>query len=307
MSRKVTCEFFYFGVSCFYKTSIDAPHTFLSKVINIENSNWSSFQNFKVLKDVIVADMNLLATAKVGGVNKRNELRTQWVANGNFMQLEEKYVYIYVHEMHAALSSVDYSQLQQCFFTTEEVLRDYPVCEQHSNHDFLAPYFMDNDTLLTYYANKCQCDDADRKKAAIEALSVLNGNSLDLVQTPYYSPSTTCNNWDENDWTKRLYFCIKNNYNSNVYYTATDKFPSILCLLRCEKLFKNAWCLQGSWDMMFHQDRPLVTGACSGEHEESSADESLEAAFQKSPLKGKKGDGPPESWGKQLQVYMSYF
>lgn len=108
----------------------------------------------------------------MGGLNKKKELRTEWAANGKFKQLKEKYMYIYVHEMHAALSSIDYSQLQDCFQTTEEVLSEYPVCEEHSNHDFLAPYFMDNDALVKYYTTKSLGDDTDRKQKACESLSV---------------------------------------------------------------------------------------------------------------------------------------
>ena len=292
MSRKVTCEFFYFGVSCFFRTSIDVPHTFLSEVLRLTDSNLSSFRNFETIKNVITTDMRTLADANVGGL-KKGEPRTKWAANGKFQQLNEEYTYVYVHEMHASLSDIEYSQLQGCFLTSEEVLREYPVCKDHSNHDFLAPYFMDNETLVQYYTAISLGDDTNRKQKAIEQLAVLNGKCVDQLETPYVAPATTCNNWNENDWTKRLFHCIRDNYTSKVYYTAIHKFSQVLVLLRCSHLLKNAWCFQGASDLLFHQDQPIFNRVFHDESGESSDDESLEAAFQKPPLKGKGGDGPP--------------
>lgn len=55
---------------------------------------------------------------------------------------------------------------------------------------------------------------------------------------------------------------------------------------------------------MFHQDGILVGSDDSGDgiDNESSCDESYEETFQKPPLKGKKGAGPPEKLGEAISA-----
>ena len=138
------------------------------------------------------------------------------------------------------------------------------TCTTHSNHLFLAPYMMDNNRLHRYLQAESTkyVEDTDLKANVVEALSVLASGKLSC--TPYAKPGTSCNNWEENDWTQRLY-CISDKYNAN--YTSKSKFVEILAHLRCETEFLGIWCLRGSPDMLFHQERALVIGSSSGNDE----------------------------------------
>ena len=95
----------------------------------------------------------------------------------------------------------------------EESLKEFPICKIQDNHDFLAPYMMDNENLRYYYRTQISTcgDDENLKQALTEALAVLD-SSGSLQETPFVSPSTTCNNWEVNDWTLRLYYCLKDKY-----------------------------------------------------------------------------------------------
>lgn len=50
--------------------------------------------------------------------------------------------------------------------------------------------------MKTYYQGVSSKDGDDRKKEASDALAVLNSGEL-LLNTPFVSPSGTCNNWEE--------------------------------------------------------------------------------------------------------------
>lgn len=204
-----------------------------------------------------------------------------------------KYIYIYVHEVYATASSVLFSQLINCYDGYKmSNLSERSTCTTHNNHLFLAPYMMDNSRLHTYLQAK-YAEDTDLKDHVVKSLRVLASGKIS--DTPYTKPATSCNNWEENHWTERLYYCISDKY--NVDLTTTKKFVDILTYLRCETDFLGIWCLRGSPDMLFHQERALVIGSSSGNDEsESSHDES----FQRPPLKGKGGAGPPEKLGEAI-------
>lgn len=73
----------------------------------------------------------------------------------------------------------------------------------------------------------------------------------------------------------------------------------MLQLLKCDAP-KAMFCLQGYPDLMFHKDRVIMNGAGNVSEAETSEDEAFEASFQKNPLKGKDGSGPPEKLGELI-------
>lgn len=126
------------------------------------------------MREVISADMKIAHRAEVGYSQKT----FSWRANGYFERLDfsNEYVYVYIHQVHASLSGILFSELKECFDVKEGILREYPICKVHDNHDFLAPYMMDNDNLEIYYStmiSKCG-EDANRARILTEALAALN-------------------------------------------------------------------------------------------------------------------------------------
>ena len=309
VKRKITAQFFYFGVSCFYRTSVDLAEDSLQNKIKL-----SDFDQMEDMKATITKDMTRAMEAGVGGekTKKNPQGRTvkapiEWAPNGCFRRVfQEKFVYIYTHEVYATASSVCFSQLIECFANcTRKDLLEPSTCSSHSNHDSLAPYMLGNKRLLTYLEAKYTnyADDAVLKSKIDSILKVLHSGNT--AESPCVQPGTTCNNWEENDWTLRLYHCIKNEY--GVHYTATSRFPTILNILNCNTDYLGIWCLRGSPDMMFNKERTILLGSSSSggnddDDEGESHDESFEASFQRAPLKGKGGAGPPEKLGEAIST-----
>lgn len=103
---------------------------------------------------------------------------------------------------------------------------------------------LDNENLGYYYRTQISTygDDKNHKQALTEALAILDGGGS-LRETPFVSPSTTCNNWEENDWTRRLYYSLKDKY--TVHFTASGcTFTTILDILKCEAPL-DMFCVQG--------------------------------------------------------------
>lgn len=297
---KIAAQFLYFGFSCFYRTSVEMSNIDAKSILHLDIIHKLNLDKMEAMCRVICTDMETAHTAQVG-YTKKNII---WKANGYFYNLNSsnEYIYVYCHQMHASpLSGVQFSELKACFTEIrEESLKEFPICKIHDNHDFLAPYMMDNENLRYYYRTRISTcgDDENLKQALTKALAVLD-SSGSLQETPFVSPSTTCNNWEENDWTLRLYYCLKDKY--TLHYTASGyTFTKVLEILKCRAPL-DMFCVQGYPDLIFVKDRVVVVGRSEGETSEGETSESeraYEASFQKPPLKGKSGFGPPEKLGE---------
>lgn len=177
------------------------------------------------LLKVINEDMDKSNNANVGGPNLK------WEPDGYFKLVPDSKSYIYIyynHECYATISSVYYSQLERCIKITSEKIDETSICFKHEHHHFLSPFFMDNAALKLYYGSLvCAEGIKSNHKDELEvALSFLNSRTT--VNTPYTCPSKEANNWDENDWTERLYYCITSNYpqtyNCSVHLTYGKDF-----------------------------------------------------------------------------------
>ena len=284
---KVTVQFFYFGATCFYRTSLDMSSTIPAMIAL--HSNYL-VNKLTVMKSVIADDMQLAKDAKLGCTPRKT---IDWKPNGTFQQLQghDEFVYIYCHNIHTALSSVQFSQVNQCLTFTTETQKELSRCREHNNHDFLAPFMMDNVALKTYYETQIgETDNVHRKDEATRALGVLSSGQTQ--DTPYVSPAVDANNWTENDWTLRLYHCIKRKYGCTVHYTASGiNFTHVVQILRCEKAMISVFLHQGTPDMIFQQNRVFLNGA-DGDND----------GHQKNPLKGNHGEGPPEKLGELVSA-----
>lgn len=313
---KISAQLYYFGISFFYKTTVSLDSTTIQqRIIQLDAEFLSNSTEFTDMKMVITEDMHCASRARVGGekrtLNSEGKLvkmPIKWDPNGWFARMTtQEHIYVYVHNVHATASNVLFSQLCQCLRVTTNELLDDSICTVHKNHLHLLPYMMDNKCLLKALVNKAgECpEDIDVQNYVERIKSVLDSGKI--TDTPCTKPGTTCNNWEEDDWTKRLFHCISDRY--EVFYTAKEKFPYILSILRCSEIEDlGIWCLQGSPDLMFCQAGVVVGSHYSGgdsNDSESSDDESLEEAFQKPPLKGYKGAGHPEKLGEAIShVYV---
>lgn len=293
---KVSAQFVYFGVTCFYRISIELSTHELRPVLSLNNHILLSDAKFRCMKDIICEDMAQVKEAKVGVFKGKPE----WSANGKFNLVhEDHYIYIYHHEMHAALSHVEYGQLEECFQMSEHKQEESSLCTSHLHHDFLSPFFMDNDNLKIHFQSLVNVDNMDRRSYAQKALAELN--SKIGTESPFWSPASSANNWDENHWTKRLYWGIRaTSMYGEVHLTATGTgFDEVIKILGCSNKAIPVFPLRGAPDLIFHHDRVVITPA-SEDNEDvvSSADEAVEAAHQRPPLKGRGGVGQPKKLGE---------
>jgi hypothetical protein len=260
------------------------------------------------MKSVIESDIKLMNDAAIG-------MSKQWKANGFFYRFERTYTYIYFHPSHATISSVDYSQLTLLLEFDVKILEEFADCTIHANHDFLAPYFMDNEALLWYYQHYMNTEDASRKDnltKSVHALEKFNSEGAVASDSCFSCPASESNNWDDNDWTKRLSYCLNGEVDHAVHYTATSTFPSlILAILGCGKFTANPFFFRGSPDTLFHAVTTATTGGdaavmmtaastTGGDDSESSSDELVEMCHERPLLKGTRGGGEPEKLGEVI-------
>ena len=311
---KVTANFVYLGATKLFRIEVDISAN-LPMSVKLESSFFAEGAPC-AMKSVIESDIKLLNDAAVGKSKK-------WKANGFFYQLKGTYTYIYFHPSHAMISSVDYSQLTSLLRFDVKILEEYADCTTHTNHDFLAPYFMDNEALLRYYQHYMNTEDASRKDnltKSVQALEKFNTEGAVATDSCFSCPPNESNNWDENDWTKRLSYCLKGQVDHVVHYTATSSFPShLIAILGCGKFTANPFFFRGSPDTLFHRLRAVMmtatditrgdaavmmtAAATTGDDDsESSSDELVEMSLchQRPSLKGIHGSGEPEKLGEMI-------
>ena len=85
---------------------------------------------------------------------------------------------------------------------------------QHKNHYHLESYFMDNCRLSQYYNILEQSNDDEVTEVLTELTEIERRfeHGEKITDSEFVRPGGLLNNWDENDWTRRLHIGIRKTF-----------------------------------------------------------------------------------------------
>lgn len=307
LQPRITAEFLYFGLRfCSLNVTIDreSDKIALRKFEDIVFSSELECSN-KFIKE-IKDDIKSLRHESMGE-------KLVWNPDGAFVKVPNTHIYVYHHTQHASCSKVLLSSLQSDWDIDKEwkCLDDKLECD-HSDHNRLLPFFYDNRFLKHHYTRLISegTSDAQIMLDELNDIEQKMENMVDLHESEFWRPMSLVNNWNENDWSKRLYVGIKKTFQIHTVYTADITFfTKYLRMMNIENLEK-CFLFRGYPDIIVHRkcavvvsshtaaeadDIPPSTSECS-----SDEDALVETSWQKNPLKGLTGDHLPEKLGELL-------
>lgn len=280
-------KFFYFGIKNFFVAPVRVlmDRVFIS-LTEIE----------EILGPQLVAEIRNDAV-----MLKSSQSKFRLVGDSFFFDHKENQIFF---------SHTEASFLQYCkVFTKTDVVLERPgkCSKDFDSHHSLLPFFWDNHTLLTNY-KEMQSAPTDLKKLE-EALSKSTGGTK-------YDPidkDKNCNDYSENDWTKRLVLGIKECQDDNiVLYSSVlrgQKFPQLLKYMKVDEDYEMAVVFRGSPDLVLRKNHTVCIAPSGGSSEEISSDDSgdgmsLENTHQTHSLKSKVC-GLPEKLGELMAIQHS--
>ena len=305
--------FYYFGASLLYDTA------FVEDGIASYHINDDIFHNqLKNFRAAISADFEKLNKCYVGLKTKNCNDFVEWEMDGVFTDIKPN-TYVYLHSTHARFSSVKYSQLMKLWnietMDIFDVLGDeiYPECTTHQYHDALEPFFQSNKYFRRYleiHIRNCSHDrDDERHKMLTAYKSMLdqNLNEHDLL----YEPKIPVGDWEENDWTLRLFNCLKHAYpNQDIEFTANKglDFNHLQTKLSDRVRLPEGFIFHGAPDILIQKTKHITTSTSPSTvmSDDSSVEEfPIEQSFQRHHLKSAQGSKLPEKLGELIAA--SYF
>ena len=256
-------------------------------------------------------DVRNLNESNMGG-------KGDWKRDGSFVLIGgiTDNVYVYHHPSHASCSSVKYSHIESEFNISpieHKLLAKENLEEdcQHKNHYRLEPFFMDNCRLSQYYNIIFQQSNDDEVTEVLTELTeverkIEHGEKIS-TDSEFVRPGGLPNNWDENDWTRRLHVGIKKTFKVDATCGAgmpNTEFKQILMCLGVSFADQQCFIFRGLPDIIIRK-KSLVVGARANVNNVgySSRDEepTLENSWQRtSTLKGSNTDSPPAQLGEVL-------
>ena len=306
-------NFYYFGVTFISRAvSIDKP---LLEAYSIRDEIFT--MELKDLKDAMVSDMALLNSSRIGAKTKAERESNdfdKWKCNGSFTRFANN-AYVYRHTNHATFSSINMSQLLHLWPSKREIIRN-EACAKHPYHDNFESYFRSNSCLKSYIDSLGDNCDPRRSNTLRIYKESLQKESDDLV----YEPEPLVFSWNEDDWTRRLYGCLKLTF-PNLYIQLMSKqgtvFNAVQTSLTNGLACANAYIFHGVPDLLVKKKRVIcattrmstevgadVTAQSSKEasEDDSSGDECLmvELSWKRNPMKNAVGYCYPEKLGELL-------
>ena len=189
-----------------------------------------------------------------------------WKQDGSFVLIGiTDNVYVYHHPSHVSCSSVKYSHIESEFnispiehkLLAKENLED---C-QHKNHYRLEPYFMDNCRLSQYYILQ-QSNDDEVTEVLTELTEIERRIEYGekITDSEFVRPGGLPNNWDENDWTRRLHIGIRKTFKVDVTCGAgmpNTEFKQILMRLGVSFADQQCFIFRGLPDIIIRKKNVL--------------------------------------------------
>jgi len=248
--------------------------------------------------------MTLLNSYIIGARTKaERENFDKWKCNGIFKKITNN-AYVYQHTNHATFSSVSMSQLLSLWPSERKIIWN-EACTKHRYHDNLEAYFRSNSCLERYLDSiGDDCDPSRKEVIKIYKDSIRTKlDHHDLV----YEPIPVVFSWDEDDWTRRLYGCLKLAHpDLNIQYTAKQgtAFHAVQASLTKSLTCPEAFIFRGAPDLILTKTRivcataRMSTDTTANEDDSSEDDCIMELAWQRNPMKNASGFCYPEKLGE---------
>ena len=238
-------------------------------------------ESFDLSSDKTVSKVLIkLIKEDVAALNEMNMGSKQWKLDGGSFELYDNLgVYLYRHPCHASCSQVMYSDIEQFMvmsavdhkFLDGEV-DDHPC--SHNNHYRLQPFFLDNFRLKCSFARK---DDDEAKQLLTELQHVddkIERNELGNVETEFYHPAKSPNNWNEDEWTTRLYVGLKKTFQVDAMCGVRSmRFYEVMEFLKISYLHEGCFLFRGRPDIII-QKKGVMISTGSGDRDDGSGSES---------------------------------
>ena len=309
--RRIAIQCMYFGLRFFY-SSIEIEVSEINpiperiKIMELESLDLTA--EGKQLIKHIQADMRALKRFQMGG-------KVDWKWQSGCFELLDKTdvnVYVYHHPCHVSCSKVKYSDIVSTLNVLEvdhkflDGEADGHTCS-HGNHYRLQPFFLDNWRLMHYY-EICARKDDEATQLLTELKDVEHkietDHKLVQVETEFNHPAMALpNNWEEDDWTKRLNIGLKKTFKVDTNYGAGRKeFKEVIDFLGVPYLDKGCFIFRGRPDIIIQRTSAVISASASASDESSddSGDDSsdvkstVENSWQRTPLKGATHTQPAE-------------
>ena len=131
----------------------------------------------------------------------------------------DPYLYVYTHNAYKSFPQTKFTMINNsCGSNASECHAEPSVTCDHEHHDFFLPYFYGNMSLKSKYQGIISESCGERKTAAENDLNLLNNvlagtcNEENEFYTGFLPVDSPANNFDEDTWTTRLFYCIRKGF-----------------------------------------------------------------------------------------------
>ena len=167
----------------------------------------------------------------------------------------------------------------------------------------LITLFYDNETLVTLFEEEVQaCGDISHFKPHYDAVKAISSAGVGTVfECP---PTLSSNNWDENDWSKRLTAGLRQLFTSkslDIEFSAEMelRFRDMVGVSMRAPVDPHCLLFHGAPDILIQRIKvPAANTSTSERPTEESEDEISENTHQRPFLKGYDGWGSPQKLGE---------
>ena len=300
-------HFVYFGLK-FIQANINVSSTIPNILTVTDIQALNGGMNFI---HEIEDDVKSLNSGCFGGktVGERNDTEfDEWMVNGCFHKsVRSPDTFYYYHTYHATFSTIHLSQIER-LIRLPQYTKNCDECIAHTSHYRLQPFFLDNDSLRVKYQKKLDSGElSDEDQEFLQnALATLHSGTLKDTPYIYNSSRGTCWDYTEDDWTRRLKFCLDEKYESRgleIILTADNKANGMNPIdVECHEPFE-VFPIRGAPDILTRNRALVVTHRQDTEDSSdtlTSADESIEITHQRPPMKSAGPGKLPEKLGELI-------
>ena len=262
------------------------------------------FQNkFHVNHTMFKSQLKDFKTRVEEDIKQLNHTGTiKFALNGYFVYIGQE-TYVYQHSEHVSFSSIKLSHIEFLWSVTMEQIDEkllFAKCDKHKYHDSLMPYFMDNRHLKVHIDQKLSQGGLDSSR---HDLLAEYKQKLEQGDDLFYEPCDLTNNWNENDWTLRLFRCLKATFpDLNPRYTANRalEFPRLQYDMVPLNGIEKSFIFRGAPDILITKSSAVVCAHGRTHGEDTDEEVSVEHCHQKPPIKGCSTGELPEKMGELI-------
>lgn len=300
--RFITADFTYFGLK-FIQHIFNVPDNV--DIVDLDGSEIKSNEkdSWRVMMCEIDSDITSLNMACFGANSKSERNDTDfdhWSRNGDFVKSDSTLnLFYYRHTTHVTFSHLYLSQWISAGVRLPRIEYNVSSCEESTHRDRhfqLLPFFRDNRSLKLEFQKARNVEDSDFLRSALTKLESGVFKDSEFVAGTERKDAW---NYDENDWTTRLKFCLAEIYPMlHIQQFAARGMeatePYYFDVYEPLSIFP----LHGAIDLVATKKAILISAQEGEAQNHSPMHKSLEITQQRHPMKGK--DTLPEKLGELI-------